>query len=66
MRFATQREWLKSSLERPSEKSRRASRCSLRTRRNGSKKLYFSAECHLNRGATDYSRPFSDGLYTEF
>jgi hypothetical protein len=33
-----------------------------RTRRNGSKKLYFSAECHLNRRATDHSGPFSDGL----
>jgi hypothetical protein len=29
---------------------------------NGSKKLYFSAECQVIRGATDYSRPFSDGL----
>jgi hypothetical protein len=49
-------------LLRPSEKSRRASCWSLRTRQNGSKKLYFSAEYQLNRGATDYSRPFSDGL----
>jgi hypothetical protein len=48
---------------RPSEKSRRASCWSLRTRQNGSKKLYFGAEYLLNRGATDYySRPFSDGL----
>jgi hypothetical protein len=33
---------------------------------NGSKKLYISAEYQLNRGATDYSRPFSDGLSRHF